>query len=152
MGYILDEITEAAKTTKTPIRLLSIDEADRVRREVVAKFTGGKDVSFLWDHFTDSVYVQSHLGWLWISEFTGAAKTIMFFLDWQEPEMIEFEQGSQISRVLGGSFNFEFYVTNPEVEYILCHNHHDFLVATGTAMSWLLQNEKRISEEAVLNE
>ncbi|MEO6457793.1 MAG: hypothetical protein ABIO92_05915 [Chloroflexia bacterium] len=62
--------------------------------------------------------------------------------------MIEFEQGTQISRVLGECFNFEFYVTNPEVEYILCHNHHDFLVATGTATSWLLQNEKQISEEA----
>ena len=32
--------------------------------------------------------------------------------------------------------SFEFYLTNRDTTYLVCFNHHDFLIGTGEATQW----------------
>ncbi|WP_346768745.1 DUF6756 family protein [Paenibacillus sp. HB172176] len=34
-------------------------------------------------------------------------------------------------------FNVEFYITNKRCDYLLCFNHHDYLIACGEAINWI---------------
>lgn len=143
MGYILDEVTRAASATGTPMALLPTNEANIVRNLIIERFTNGR-TGFLWEYFPDQVSIGTPNGWRWIDDFVQGAKAIMFFLDWQEPAIVQFEQGSRIVPVLEEVFGFEFYITSPEVDYVICHNHHDVLIATGAARNWLLERKEQI--------
>ncbi len=44
----------------------------------------------------------------------------------------------------------EFYLTNTLTDYLLCFNHHDYLIACGRAREWLTAySARRIRERAV---
>src|SRR4051794_2327145 len=138
MGYILDEIMQAASTANAPIIVLPPDEAERLRSIVLAKFAGGDEPLFLWERFKDAASVRDPDAWRWIGDFIGNNEAIMFFSATEEPAMVRFERGAAVVEVLEESFGNEFFVTNPTVDYVLCHNHHDYLIAVGTARPWLL--------------
>ena len=45
--------------------------------------------------------------------------------------------GDALVRLLGDLPPMEFYLTNAATEYLLCFNHHDYLIACGSAREWL---------------
>jgi hypothetical protein len=45
--------------------------------------------------------------------------------------------------VLAESTGFEFYLTDIDATFLLCFNHHDFLIAAGDARPWLLTCAQR---------
>jgi hypothetical protein len=150
MGIILDEIARSASKVVARYEILSTETAERIRREVEGKFSSEMGRSFLWEAFKEFVSVKAPFEAVsrFIREFVGTASAILFFLPWDESVAIVFPNGSQAMDVLDESFGFEFYITNEDVEYIICHNHHDYLIATGDAVSWLLASLQDIEREA----
>lgn len=56
--------------------------------------------------------------------------------------------GSSLDELLGETFRFVFYVTDPEGTYLICFNDHDFLICWGSAQEWL---ERRIASGLMPN-
>ena len=52
-------------------------------------------------------------------------------------EVFHFASGEALDEVLADTFGFELYVTDEEASFLLCFNHHDFLLASGKAVEWL---------------
>ena len=51
--------------------------------------------------------------------------------------MFEVSSGDALDLLLGETTGFEFYVTDADASYLVCFNHHDFLVCLGDARGWL---------------
>ena len=67
---------------------------------------------------------------------------LLFDLD-EEDEMLHVPSGASLDQLLHRTSGFEFYVTDLEGTYLICFNHHDFLVCCGSAKAWLEQREQR---------
>lgn len=139
MGFIRDEIIDVAKTMDIPIVELSSVECDIIRRQLRGKFTRGNASLAMWKDLIDKFSVQDVDGWRWVDNFVGQSSTIMLFDLDDEPSMFEFQNGTQVVTILAETFHFEFYLTNHARDYLICFNHHDYLIATGTAAHWLKQ-------------
>jgi hypothetical protein len=137
MSNIQDEVEQAAKSTGSLIRKLPSGESETLRMEVARRFGRGLPTGFLWEHFSEASSVHDPEAWRWIADYIKDTKVFMFFNQEDDTAVFELVNGADIVPVLAECALFEFYVTNPAVDYVLCHNHHDYLIATGTAISWL---------------
>ena len=63
----------------------------------------------------------------------------MFFNEDEDQAMFHFADGAEVVPVLEECTPFEFYLTDDSAAYLICFNHHDVLLATGTAAPWLEQ-------------
>ncbi len=52
--------------------------------------------------------------------------------------MFELAHGRDAVAILEECTGFEFYLTNVEAKFLVCFNHHDFLIAAGDAAPWLI--------------
>lgn len=50
---------------------------------------------------------------------------------------MKFTSASDLIDTLEEMYGTEFYVTNEDVSYLFCFNHHDVLIAYGDASEWL---------------
>ena len=74
-------------------------------------------------------------GWELIPEYIGANACLMFLEG--ADEVWKFKSGRDLLRVLNDCPGVEFYVCDEDASYLLCHNHHDFLVGWGGASEWI---------------
>ncbi|EGK09931.1 hypothetical protein HMPREF9374_2734 [Desmospora sp. 8437] len=73
-----------------------------------------------------------------MGEFVDNSKVILFFNDEREDYGFYLFSGSDLVEILEETNEDEFYLTDPEVSYLLCFNHHDHLLSSGAAVSeWL---------------
>ena len=76
-------------------------------------------------------------GWELIPKYVGANACLMFLEG--AVEVWKFQSGRDLVRVLNGCPPVEFYVCGEDASYLLCHNHHDFVVGWGAASEWVQQ-------------
>ena len=74
-------------------------------------------------------------GWELIPAYVGGT-TCLMFLDGANT-VWQFSSGSDLLRVLEDCPALEFYVCDREASYLLCTNHHDFVIGWGAATSWV---------------
>ena len=132
------ELIAAVQRAGAAVAELSPEETAAIRRSVEARyFQGTTSEYFPWEHLGDCVSVHRPDAWEWVSEFTTGHKTILLLDYWPDASAFGFEDGSKVSEVLGDSYWSEFYATNRAAEYLICFNHHDVLIAAGSAKEWL---------------
>jgi hypothetical protein len=137
---IKNEILEVAKKLEIVVYELPTEDANKLRKELVLKYTNGRICKpWLWENFVDFIGANCPDSWRWTNEFIGNNKVIMMFNSGDERSMFEFQNGYDMVAVLEESFCFEFYLFTRELDYLLCFNHHDILLALGTAADWLEQ-------------
>lgn len=61
----------------------------------------------------------------------------MFFNKEDDKNAIIINNGTDLGIILAETSGFEFYITNKNVDYIICFNHHDCLSGCGTAKNWI---------------
>ena len=144
MGYLRDEIQQAAAGAGIQVRELAKAEAASIRHAVRSKFARDMNADYLWKELRDDFAVQDANAWRWIDEFVGDRRTVMFFDELEETSAFEFERGVDVVRILEETIGFEFYLTNDAIDYVMCFNHHDYLIAAGTAAEWL---KRRVGAE-----
>jgi hypothetical protein len=93
----------------------------------------------IWEDLADDVSVQQLEAWRRIDEFCGRRRCLLSFNPDDETAAFEVEDGAEIPAVIAECFRFEFYVSDEAATFLLCFNHHDFLVAAGDARGWLRQ-------------
>lgn len=144
MSYFRNSVLEAAQNVHISISELTHDESERLLNQVDQNFAKKRNMVWLWEHLKDGVSIRDENAWPWVGEYVGNAEVILF--DYAEKDsFFRLQNGLQLVPLLGEMPNAEFYLTNSNAEYVICFNHHDHLIACGTAKSWL---EKKITAES----
>jgi len=101
----------------------------------------------LWETFHGDLARSRSDGWSLICDYPEPIP-ILLFQDGDEFRAYEFSSSESLKIVLAESPGFEFYVTNQMASFVLCHNHHDFIVGVGECNWWLsaLETEKQLRE------
>lgn len=134
MGNIREEITSNAKILN--IEVQEIAGYNVIINNVKERYASSEKKGCLWERFIDDVSVCDENAWSWVGEYVGDEKALMFFPG-KENIVIGFANGKDVVTILENSFGFEFYITNAATDYVLCFNHHDYLIACGKAVKWL---------------
>lgn len=122
------------------VRELEKVEEARVMDNVFALYTQGHRYSWaMWDSrfFAESVGRQSEDAWRWCGDFVGNSAVLLFFNLSDEESMFEVVGSGALIQLIGEMFHVEFYLTDESNSYLLCYNHHSFLIACGAAREWL---------------
>ena len=134
---ICEWIDDALATTGIRARPLSGDEVHRVIGLIAGRYTGPiHENGRLWEAFRGDMARRRSDGWSLICDYPEPSPILLFQED-GEFRGYEFSSPGDLRAVLAESAGFEFYVTNKEAEFVLCHNHHDFIVGVGECHQWL---------------
>ena len=96
----------------------------------------------LWEALASGVARRRSDGWSLICEYPEK-EPILLFEDGEEFSGYEFSSPADLKSVLAESPGFEFYMTNKYAEFVLCFNHHDFIICMGDCQKWLSAIEGR---------
>ncbi len=141
MGYIRDDILAAARQHDILLVEGSAQAYQDMLLTLQQKFTHRQPGRVVWENLIAACSTRDAKAWSWIGAFVGTAPTILLTTEYEnEPILVEIANGAKIVALVGETANFEFYLTNPATDYLLCFNHHDYLIASGTAMPWLRPN------------
>jgi len=132
---ISDSISSAILTIGIKASIPIATEIQEVVRNLRTNL--GVDVSLLdaWDgvHAPDGCFRSD--GWELIPKFVGDTNCLMFLPG--ASEFWRFRNGNDLHAVLRECPAFEFYVCDENASYLLCSNHHDFVIGWGTALPWV---------------
>ncbi|MDA9505026.1 hypothetical protein XI09_10005 [Bradyrhizobium sp. CCBAU 11386] len=116
-----------------------LNEAERRSIVISALDRLGVDVTSRapWDRApsAQSVGRQKPDGWELIPKYVGTSQCLMFLEGARS--IWKFSCGTDLLRVLEDCPALEFYVCDEEASYLLCSNHHDFIVGWGAALPWV---------------
>jgi hypothetical protein len=102
------------------------------------RFTGTEPTGLeLWERFHCDVSQMRSDGWRMICGYAWD-RPILLFKDGDRFHGYQFNSGVDLLAVLTNSPGFEFYVTNDDPSFVLCHNHHDYVIGVGACQPWLL--------------
>ncbi|MFN5540440.1 MAG: DUF6756 family protein [Candidatus Melainabacteria bacterium] len=139
---IKNEIMNAAEKVGAHISLLDNKKAIQIYERLAEKYTNNKNTRWIWENISqeNSESIHDSAAWRWLDDFIKEKSTFLLFHEIGEQKLVsgfEFYNGIDLVSVLAESFNFEFYLTNESINYFICHNHHDVLIAAGEAKEWL---------------
>ncbi|UGY17737.1 hypothetical protein [Bradyrhizobium septentrionale] len=133
----IDHIAEAVRETGTRAELLR----DAARKALITRLLErlGVDVAShaSWDRDTAPRGRLRPDGWELISKYVGAKQCVLF--EDRAREIWRFRDGSDLLQILDNCPPMEFYICDEEASYLLCSNHHDYLIGWGAASSWVDQ-------------
>lgn len=109
-----------------------------ITRDICVKFQIAYKGIFLWEGMSlKSSYISNIDGWKYIGEFVGKEPCQLFFNPCDENAVYDILNGDALNDLLAETTQFEFYVANEELSYVICFNHHDCLFGMGSAQKWI---------------
>lgn len=127
---------EQARRLGIASRVLDRHQADTLRDKVETQYAMDA-TGPLWTRLSTCGTIQNAEAWRWMGEYAGQRAVVVFFDAVEDDRMIEIASGMDLTRVLETCPLFESYSTDLDASYLLCFNHHDFLIAVGGAIPWL---------------
>lgn len=137
MNFIIAEILNVVKAYNVKAFPLNEKESVVLIDNIYSNFTAVKNRIPLWENLLDIKTYRSNDGWKYVSDFIGNSST-MLFLDPAEGAFgVNIKDGENLNLLLENSFGFVFYLTNTELDYLICFNDHDVLIGCGDAKDWI---------------
>jgi len=141
LASISQQIEITARNYGVLIEPLGEEDTSELIQSFVAKFCNCNYERYMWEGMCkaveevslECVAVSNDNGWQWIGEFINDS-AIMFFNHSDEKRAYSFGNGEDIVKVLSDCYDFEFYVTNTVLDYVMCFSHHRILYATGNVV------------------
>ena len=129
---------EAATELNKSVFELSTQELTKVYNEVGNRYIDEFKYP-VWERFKDSLSVRDPNGWLSIKSLIEGKPVIMFLEPNSEKFGISLEDGEDLVDILDAIGYLIFYITNPEYDFLLAYNDHDYLIVTGEkAQKWMI--------------
>lgn len=145
MGYLADEIENAASELGITLLKLPIEEVFEIRKKLAQRFS--IEPEFPWrlsyQNLKNTKSICDSKGWSYIQDYVGEEKVILFVNPDQEKDMWIVPSGSALTSILSETVGFPFYVTSPDADYIICFDDHDCLIAIGKAVKLIYQIRDR---------
>ena len=141
MGYLADEIENAALQLDIVISKVANKEIERIRGKLAYSFS--KDPGLPWNFSHQNLKnIQSLCdpeGWTFIQDYVQSNQVILFVNPDREEDMWIVPSGIALTLILGETIGFVFYVTSLEADYLSCFDDHNCLIAAGKAIKWLVE-------------
>jgi hypothetical protein len=132
-------IGEAARASGQSLLPLSPLEVDALVHSIRSRYVyDARRSAFLWESFRNGFAARIPDGWSIACSYPEL-EPILLFLDGDSYAAYRFASSTDLQRILAESPVFEFYVTNAGASFVLCFNHHDFLIGVGSCVDWLRQ-------------
>jgi len=111
------------------------------------KYIKGNNGRYLWENFRYPSSIKLDNGWSFIKYLVKNDKFYMFFNKADDENAVLIPSGEYLDLILKETYNFEFYITDTDLNYIVCYNHHDCLICSGNITHWLnnIRNSKNIN-------
>lgn len=134
-----DELCNAAALVKSDFcEITGEPKKIEILKEVLSKYTNTSDYSYpLWECLVDSVSVYKEFAWECFKAILRDKEVIFFFENEDDERMFLFRDGGELTRVLEDCYKFTFYITNPNVNFLISYNDHNYLLLCGEAREWL---------------
>ena len=143
MNYITKEINKIIKDYHLKSSLLPAEKMNYLYSNIIKHYCI-KNTSFIWESFKDYAYYQNSNAWSLIKDYVRENKCIMFFNKSDDKNGFLILNGFELQKIIEESFGFEFYITDENLSYLICFNHHDILYGLGKAKDWI--KEVKINE------
>ena len=143
MNYITKEINKIIKDFHLKSSLLPAEKMNYLYSNIIKHYCI-KNTSFIWESFKDYAYYQNSNAWSLIKDYVKENKCIMFFNKSDDRNGFLISNGFELQKIIEESFGFEFYITDENLSYLICFNHHDILYGLGKAIDWV--KEVKINE------
>jgi hypothetical protein len=136
---VKDEIRTAIEKLRLPpsvFRELQDTEAEIIFHNALRHFVPKGKPRWWWEHFASDTGVQflNGDGWRYIPDMVPDPNEQMWFIaeDSQLPFFPVYETTpALVPSVIAECHGFEFYMIQKDFEWLLCRNHHDFIVGVG---------------------
>lgn len=140
MGYLADEIENAALALNIELSKLNAEEIAMLRSKLAYSFSQEPNDPWKlsYQNLKNSQSLFDPKGWMLIQEYANN-NLILFVNPDEEKDMWIVPSGVILTSILSETVGFPFYVTSLEADYILCFDDHDCLIATGKAVEWLVK-------------
>ncbi len=135
-NHIEREIIKVAEEYNIELFIFDDKSSNSLFSAVSKKYSNvSTEIIPLWDNLFDAVYVVDPNGWSKISNFVGNKSCVLLILN-GEKKAFKLSCGADLHELLENSFGFEFYITDENISFLICFNHHDQLVCCGKAKKW----------------
>ena len=152
MWSILDELQKQSKAQNIQLTKNNKATTDEILRKIFINYFGECNNPVLWKNIKKCTSVQNDTSWRWIANFVSDSECVMFFNLNEEEASVRFSCGNDVLVILEETYGFEFYITNKNAEYLLCFNHHNFLIACGSAEDWLSSYKNGVDSAQITQE
>jgi hypothetical protein len=133
------EIQRATQTlgfASERFRRLPSDEASRVYQSARKHFVPRGKPRWWWEHFPSCTGVRfiDGDGWQHLTDLVPEADERVWFIaeDFVAPQYSLWEASVRdIQTLIGECYGFEYYVVQQQFHWLICENHHDYLVSVG---------------------
>lgn len=140
MNSIKEQILIISKDLKIDVKRLDSFTSREILGSLIKKYTNLKNYSFpLWHFISNKESIYYLNGWSLIDKFERGSKGIvyLFFEPSDEKEVLIFPSMSSVKAILEEVPGFVFYLSNSDLEFLICFNDHDYLIGSGTGKSWI---------------
>ncbi len=139
MGYLADEIENAASELGITLSKLQTGEVLEIRKKLAEKFS--TEPEFPWrlsyQNLKNTQSIHDSKGWSFIQDYVGEEEVILFVNPDEEKDMWIIKSGSALTSILSETVGFPFCVTSQDTGYMLCFDDRDCLIANGKAVEWI---------------
>jgi hypothetical protein len=138
---VRDEIQDAIQRlglADSDIKLLPDEEGSKIYYNALSHFVLSGDRRWWWEDFrfpATTVQVTDQAGFSYIEKIVPNKKEKVWFFaeDDQQPFYPIYEAIPEaVQSVIGECYGFEYYLIAKDFGWLLCENHHDYVIAIGT--------------------
>jgi hypothetical protein len=138
------EVKEACELVGAKYQLITGDQAKQIYETVDKKFFTTKRLGERWEKRVLALEYTTRGGsddaWRHVHKLTQGEPIYLMFNYDRDSNIFFFEDSTLISEILGECFNFVFYISDPDLSYLLFRSFHDVFVATGEKMVQRFRN------------
>lgn len=133
---VKDYVLAAILDTGVPVETLSLEKKNVLKKTIQETLNVTIFASPPWDKIDAPEGKFRPNGWNQIAEYVGNAGCLMFLGEPESP-VWKFRTGLDFQHVVTECPPFEFYVCDENGTYLICNNHHDYIVGWGLASQWI---------------
>ena len=146
-NFVRESIEEALEATGYKLEELSPLESIFLRNKVSNKFTNKEETdSLFWESLTNSFDIRDKDAWKWLDEFIQLKEFYLYFDKSSDSTVYIFPENQSFTKFLSEFPGYVFYITNENLDFLICFNDSHYLIALGTAESWLRNKTIELSK------
>lgn len=134
MNSIVTQLENAQKETGIYIDSISNEQFDSIKQKIFLnhKIKIQDTSNFIWQDFPDYINIYGEYAWMHIPKILDENKLyILFFNQIECKKAYGFYDANNLCKLLGETYDFEFYITDLDGSFILCFNHEEILCGCG---------------------
>jgi hypothetical protein len=139
-------VMEAAQAVGCRLTEMSPLESVFFRKTLLQKFTESYEHYALWENLSRPFAIRQSHSWEWIDEFLQGSEFLFLFDADNDETIYIISENQSLSKLLSEMPIKVFYITNEKLDFILSYNDHEYLIAAGTAETWLHNKAKELSK------